>query len=42
MSAFVVLVATLLCYLALTATYRLYFSPVSNFPGPRLAALTFW
>ena len=28
-------------YLAATAVYRLYFSPIAHFPGPRLAALTF-
>ena len=27
-------------YVSYTAFYRLYLSPVSNFPGPRLAALT--
>lgn len=32
----------ILLYLISGAIYRLYLCPVSSFPGPRLAALTFW
>ncbi|KAH7333388.1 cytochrome P450 [Rhexocercosporidium sp. MPI-PUGE-AT-0058] len=34
--------AVLALYLIGGAIYRLYLSPVSKFPGPKLAALTFW
>jgi hypothetical protein len=32
----------ILCYLLWSALYRLVLSPIADFPGPRLAALTFW
>ena len=37
-----VMAAMLLGYSILTAIHRLLFSPISKFPGPKLAALTFW
>ena len=36
------LAIALTCYFATGAVYRLYFSPISHFPGPKLAASTFW
>ena len=36
------LAVTLLYQLIAGAIYRLYFSPISHIPGPKLAALTFW
>lgn len=29
-------------YMVYGAIYRFFYSPIARFPGPRLAALTFW
>ena len=41
-SSLSVLVITLLYQVFAGAIHRLYFSPISHIPGPKLAALTFW
>lgn len=33
---------SVLAYTVYGAIWRLFFSPLANIPGPRLAALTFW
>jgi hypothetical protein len=38
----IVVTAVLVAYIVAGAVYRLYFSPVAKFPGPKLAALSFW
>ena len=38
----VYLVVLLICYYISLGTYRLFFCKIAGFPGPRLAALTFW
>jgi hypothetical protein len=40
--SFVFLAAALVVYLIARTVYRLYFSPVAKFPGPKLAAISFW
>ena len=41
LTVMITLIATIF-YTLYGAIYRLYFSPVAKFPGPKVAALTFW
>lgn len=41
-SSLTVLGVSYLLFLIGQGIWRIYFSPLSNFPGPKLAALTYW
>ena len=42
LTALVLTLVGFLTYVVYCAIWRLYWSPLAHFPGPRLAALTFW
>ena len=37
-----VITGAVLVYFVILAIYRLYLTPVAKFPGPKIAALSFW
>lgn len=42
LEAFLLATALLICWSIHIAIHRLYFSPLAKFPGPKLAAITYW
>lgn len=41
-SSIYILAISLLGWMIAGAIYRIYYSPISHIPGPKLAALTLW
>ncbi len=41
-SALIAIFAAWLVYVVAQAVHRVWFSPIAGFPGPKLAAVSFW